>query len=86
MSTQIAAARGLCSGSAAVWRGPIQGLIQPLGLADVEHILALGSRHTAQQVTVGAEPSKTDWGQGACDRVIVRDHKIDLEGDVALSN
>jgi 6-phosphofructokinase 1 len=24
------------------WRGPMQGLIQPLGLADVEHILPLG--------------------------------------------
>ena len=24
------------------WRGPMQGLIQPLGLADVEHILSLG--------------------------------------------
>jgi ATP-dependent phosphofructokinase / diphosphate-dependent phosphofructokinase len=24
------------------WRGPMQGLIQPLGLTDVEHILPLG--------------------------------------------
>ncbi|HET9257311.1 MAG TPA: 6-phosphofructokinase, partial [Pseudonocardiaceae bacterium] len=24
------------------WRGPVEGLIQPLGLEDVEHILPLG--------------------------------------------
>jgi ATP-dependent phosphofructokinase / diphosphate-dependent phosphofructokinase len=57
------------------WRGPMQGLIQPLGLADVEHILPLGgtilrTSRTNPYREGGAEQVKQTLAQHGVDALI----------------
>lgn len=57
------------------WRGPMEGLVQPLGLADVEHILPLGgtilrTSRTNPYRNGGAEQVKQTLGEHGVDALI----------------
>jgi phosphofructokinase-like protein len=57
------------------WRGPMQGLVQPLGLADVEHILPLGgtilrTSRTNPYRNGGAEQVKQTLAEHGVDALI----------------